>query len=156
MKKLPTIATLVLVFAGFFGASVPAQALTDCLQAQTCAKIPAGATITADPSGRVSWTGVTVQQIVHFKQEDTDGSGWQTRTSVPGNSTILKDVAHQGGRFQLILSGGKWAFLDCHGQVAPTAVGDIPGVNTQGVGVICDDARGGAFGISGTRANQGE
>ncbi|MDD5083322.1 MAG: hypothetical protein PHT88_00095 [Candidatus Moranbacteria bacterium] len=153
MKKFIKLA-LVSVF--LLGLSMNANALKDCLKAKTCAKAPAGSTLTADTAGNISWTGMQVKQVVHFRQSTALNDNWAPRTSVAGTSFQLPDVAKEGGRFQLILVGGGWLFIDCHNQVSQVAVGDVPGVQLSGVGAVCDDSQGGALGISGTNAFQGQ
>lgn len=146
-------AVLVLVF--LFG-STSAFALKDCIKAGTCAKAPPGSTLTGDKSGNISWTGMRVAQIVHFRQSTALNDNWGPRTSVAGTTYQLPDVGTEGGRFQIILVGGQWLFIDCHNQVSEAAVGDVPGVTLNGVGAVCDDSQGGALGISGTHAFQGK
>lgn len=145
---------LILV-AVFLLEATNANALTNCLKTGTCAKAPVGSTLTANKTGHISWTGMKVQQVVHFRQSTDLNDNWAPRSTVAGTSFQLPDVATEGGRFQLILVGGGWLFIDCHNQVGEGVVGNVPGVKLSGVGAVCDDPNGGALGISGTTAFQG-
>jgi hypothetical protein len=122
-----------------------ALVFTTAINAETY-NAPSGSKIFADKSGKISWSGVQVDQVVHFKQEDPEGTGWLIKHSVGGaRSFTLPNVAKDGGRFQLKLNG-KWLLVTPEG---------VPGATLHGVGPICDDPQGCALGISGTRAAQG-
>lgn len=134
MKKIIKVALVAITF--LFAVATNAETY----------KAPPGSTISADKSGKISWTGVQVDEVVHFKQEDPEGTGWLVKHSVGGaKSFTLPNVKQDGGRFQLKL-GGKWLLVTPEG---------VPGAKLHGVDLVGDDPQGYALGISGTRTAQG-
>jgi hypothetical protein len=92
-----TLVALVASFAAFAGTFV----------------VPPTATISGSPDGTVSWSGVALSKIVHF--QDVNAAPVEHNVNGMSGSFKLKDVAANGGRFQVRDGNGNWAWLTPQG-----------------------------------------
>lgn len=71
--------------------------------------VPPAATITGSPDGTVSWSGVELGSVVHFR--DVNAPPVEHKVKGSSGSIKLQDVASNGGRIQVRDTNGNWAWL---------------------------------------------
>lgn len=92
-----TLVALVASFSAFAGTFV----------------VPPNATVTGNPDGTVTWSGVALGSVVHFR--DVNAPPVEHLVSGPSGSIKLHDVAANGGRLQVRDVNGNWAWLTPQG-----------------------------------------
>lgn len=100
--------------------------------------VPPNATISGNPDGTVTWAGVALSKIVHFK--DVNAAPVEHNVNGMSGSFKLKDVAANGGRFQVRDGNGNWAWLTPQGTR----------FNLVGVHLDCSNHDGCAMEVNGT------
>ncbi len=106
--------------------------------------VPPNATITGSPDGTVSWSGVKLGSIVHYR--DTNATPPETSVGGASSGSIqLKEIASYGGRLQLRDSNGNYAWLSPAGAR----------FNLVGIHVDCSNHDGCALEISGASSKSG-
>ncbi len=100
--------------------------------------VPPTATITGSPDGTVTWTGVALSTVVHYR--NVDSPPVEERVSGKSGSVKLVDVAGYGGRLQLRDPNGNYAWL------TPEGVR----FNLVGMHLECGNRNGCALEINGT------
>ncbi len=100
--------------------------------------VPPNATVTGNSDGTVTWTGVALSTVVHYRNVDSP----PVEEHVSGNSGSIKlvDVAGYGGRLQLRDPNGNYAWL------TPEGVR----FNLVGMHLECSNPNGCALEIDGT------
>ena len=71
--------------------------------------VPPNATVSGNSDGTISWSGVSLGSVVHFR--DVNAPPVEHRVSGTSGSIKLHDVAANGGRFQVRDVNGNWAWL---------------------------------------------
>lgn len=75
--------------------------------------VPPTATLTGSSDGTVTWSGVSLGSVVHFR--DVNAPPVEHKVSGSSGSIKLQDVAANGGRLQVRDSNGNWAWLTPNG-----------------------------------------
>lgn len=96
----------------FFTATLVALAVSASAFAGTFV-VPPNATITGSSDGTVSWSGVELGSVVHFR--DVNAPPVEHKVKGSSGSVKLQDVAANGGRFQVRDVNGNWAWLTPQG-----------------------------------------
>ncbi len=97
----------------FFTAALAAIAVSASAMAATF-HVPPNATVTGSPDGTISWSGVSIGSVVHFRDTNSAPVEYKVGGATTG-SVKLQEVASYGGRFQLIDGNGNWAYLSPQG-----------------------------------------
>lgn len=105
--------------------------------------VPQGASISGSPDGTISWSGVSLGTVVHFR--DVNSAPVEYRVSGSSGSVKLEKVAEYGGRFQVRDGNGNWSWLTPQGAR----------FNLVGVHLDCSHPDGCALEVNGTGSKSG-
>lgn len=75
--------------------------------------VPPNATVTGSSDGTISWSGVTLGSVVHYR--DVNAAPVEMKVSGSSGRVRLEDVSGVGGRFQLRDANGNYAWLTPQG-----------------------------------------